>query len=410
VVNCRLLHILALAGVAAISLPARGDADALPTHPEISGAYYDWKVTLKPEQPWRHDHSQTLVMKMPLGTHDKSKLDFAGALAEIKKIDNLTVGIPKIIYLVGWWVGGDSGSFPSLSIIDPQLKRPEDRSALDGLHWIIREARKYHTVVSLHINMVDAYEESPLWREYLHQDVILKDKNGKPIPGLIFDGVHQSYQISYAQEWKVGLAQKRIDDLLNMLPELADSGTIHIDAFDSIQPTAEYANFGSPYSSPYLGLTVNDEIEAQRKIFRYFRKYGIDVTAEGAMVEWRKDPFIGLQPMAWWFDEQSFRLYSWIGKPPDFKSLPPQLYVGTPMKAEQDILEDPERLHDLLRQFCWDVLPWYNENNTAADARDKALWQKRSGDVFMPAPWLGRSLVAFSERSYGSHKWRLPES
>jgi hypothetical protein len=45
----------------------------------------------------------------------------------------------------------------------------------------------------------------------------------------------QSYQISYAQEWKLGYAQKRIDALLRMLPELKEAGTIHIDAFKSIR-------------------------------------------------------------------------------------------------------------------------------------------------------------------------------
>lgn len=32
--------------------------------------------------------------------------------------------------------------------------------------WLIREARAYNTTISLHINMVDAFEESPLWDTY----------------------------------------------------------------------------------------------------------------------------------------------------------------------------------------------------------------------------------------------------
>ena len=96
-------------------------------------------------------------------------------------------------------------------------------------------AWEYHTAVSLHINMMDAYQDSPLWKSYDDSNIILKDKSGTPIMGEIQSGT-QSYQISYTQEWKLGLAQKRIDALLKMLPELQRAGTVHIDAFHSISP------------------------------------------------------------------------------------------------------------------------------------------------------------------------------
>ena len=60
-----------------------------------------------------------------------------------------------------------------------------------------------------------------------------------------------------------------------------------------------------------------EEVATQRKVFRYQRLRGIDVTAETAAEPWRPDPFIGLQPMAWWFYGDLERL-DWLGKPPDF--------------------------------------------------------------------------------------------
>ena len=57
--------------------------------------------------------------------------------------------------------------------------------------------------------MIDAFEDSPLWSEYLKKDIIAKDSQGVPIKGEGFNGM-QSFQISYAQEWNLGYAQKRI--------------------------------------------------------------------------------------------------------------------------------------------------------------------------------------------------------
>ena len=37
-----------------------------------------------------------------------------------------------------------------------------DATAEESLRWLMREARKYNCLVALHINMFDAYEDSPL--------------------------------------------------------------------------------------------------------------------------------------------------------------------------------------------------------------------------------------------------------
>ena len=101
---------------------------------------------------------------------------FEEALEVIRKTDNLTRGIPKIIYLVGWQKGGHDHGYPARCEVNPRMKRAQDATALDSLRWLIREARTFNTTVSLHINMADAYKHSPLWDEYVAKDCFAKDK------------------------------------------------------------------------------------------------------------------------------------------------------------------------------------------------------------------------------------------
>jgi hypothetical protein len=49
------------------------------------------------------------------------------------------------------------------------------------LRWLIREARRLNTTLSLHINMADAYKQSPLFDEYVSKDCFAKDASGQPL-------------------------------------------------------------------------------------------------------------------------------------------------------------------------------------------------------------------------------------
>jgi len=328
-------HVLVLCLAALLSVAAVAD--------EPSGAYYDWEQTMEPERPWLLPYHQTVVTKIFLcsrngdGEVEKVFLTFEDALEVIRKLDNLTCGIPKIVYLVGWQYNGHDSKYPSWAAVNEHLKRPQDATAVDSLRWLIREGRNHHTIVSLHTNMFDAYEDSPLWDEYVERNVIAKDTDGQVIFGEVHSGMRSS-QISYTQEWKLGLAQKRIDGLLELLPELKEGKTIHIDAFHSCRPLGR----DEPIS-PYLGYTMDQEAATQRKIYRYWRNQGLDVTSEGAAFL-RPDPFIGLQPMAWADD-------------PAIRRLPDKLYCTTPMRAEQEIRKDPNNLTGLLEQFCMSAVP-----------------------------------------------------
>ncbi len=345
-------------------------------------------------------------------------------------MDSLTLGIPKIIYLVGWQVGGHDWGYPDWGPVDPVLKRPQDASALDSLKWLVQEARQYHTTVSLHINMYDAYASSPLWEEYLARDVIARDRRGRLfVRGEKYHG-ETVYCICHTREWQQGLAQRRIDRLLEMLPELIDGHTIHIDAFHSDWK----GRSTSPWHAlpAHGGIITRDEIETQRKIFKYWRAKGIDVTCEGMEAD-----FVGLQPMIWWYHKSPWwqmkvperlcargRTTHWASA--DFR-------FGSSMHGEEIFVKDKDTLPGFLAQFCETTLPWHylsqldreqltlfgrlsyaggvtaGWENIQRIIRKGGFILRRENDLFVPALWRQeRTIIAYSRRGYSSRSWAMP--
>lgn len=397
-----------------LARPSSDDPTLRPADYQPSGDYYDWRKTVAPERPWFHKYDQSLVMKIFLaekadeGRGCKVYLTFEQALGVIERLDRITCGAPKIVYLVGWQYNGHDSKYPAWGEVNHRLKRAQDATALDSLKWLMREGRRHHTTVSLHINAFDATEDSPLWQEYLEKHIIAKDKQGHPLKGEVFGG-QQSYQLSYAREWETGCAKRRIDGLFKMLPELKDAHTIHVDAFHNYPPIPHaYPKDRYPdrdYSfngiSPFLGYTAEQECAAQRKTFRYFRDYGLDVTSEGSTFL-RSDAFVGLQPMAW--DYQ-----------PPASGIPPKLYCGTRMRAEPEIKTDPEKLPGLLDQFSLKAAPqiWANawretDDKIQPQAHD---WQGvlRGNDCCLPLVWKKYpTLLAYSRNGCKGKTWTLP--
>jgi len=385
--------------------PALRPADYQP-----SGDYYDWRKTRQPERPWLHKYDQSLVMKIFLaertdvGRGCRVYLTFEQALEVIERLDRITCGAPKIVYLVGWQYNGHDSKYPAWAEVNARLKRAQDATALESLKWLMHEGRKHHTAVSLHINALDAYEDSPLWQEYLDKDIIAKGKSGAPLKGIVWNG-QQSYPLSYAKEWETGCAKRRIDGLLKMLPELKEAHTIHIDAFHTYPPMPPAPpgerDQGFKGISPFLGYGPERECAAQRKTLRYFRDYGLDVTSEHS-TGGKLDAFVGLQPMAWIYE-------------PPAPDVPPSLYCGTPMKAESEIGTDPHRLPGLLEQFCLKAAPeiWANAWREANHDHppQSADWQRvlQGNDSCLPLVWNTKpTLLAYSRGGYERKTWKLP--
>lgn len=404
--------------------------------------------------PYYRDYHQTLVLKLFMGMEGEPVPRSAGgflskkghevmctfeeAFEIIRKTDNLTRGMPKIVYLVGWQKGGHDHGYPAWSEVNPLLKRSQDDTPLKSLRWLIREGRKFNTTVSLHLNMVDAYKHSPLFNEYAAKDCFARDANGQLlVAGIQIQG-DDMLNVVYPKEWEAGLAQRRIDGLIKMIPELKDGHTIHVDVFVSQR------DGGKPISPWHAkpengGLTVDKYVETQRKIFHYWRERGFDVTGEGT--GWAHPPgehFVGLQPMSWWYSWNQMEIPECLGArgrtdrggDGDFR-------FGSSMHGEE-IWQDmwvkgtKEKMTGFQGMFCRSTLPWYylsrlervklesnalhySDGVVARTEGGKRIIRKgdfvlREDDhLFVPALWNGKEIIAYSRPGYASKTWQLPE-
>ncbi len=429
-----LLVALPLAAVHAGDLPGPGYEMV----DEPSGTPYDWTITGEPEKPWNHPYHKMIVTKLALcdrnpdGSVGHIRFDFEQTLDIVRKLHNIIPDLPKIIYIVGWQFHGHDSKYPAWSEVNVHLKRPQDPDAVTSLRWLMRESReKYNTYISLHINMLDAYPDSPLWDTYLKHDIICKNRDGSVRWSDEWSGMRAAC-ISYYQEWKLGYAQKRIDDLVAMLPELKESGTIHIDAFQAYDGKNRRV-------SDYLDHTLDDEVTTMWKIFRYWRdKHGIDVTAEtffqkrgyrkkingkNVMVE---NSFAGVQPFCW-LDcigggENRRYLNSWF---------PPQIYTKTLLPLApcfnhyqgQQWKEDHQQAgwERVKRYFFTTTVPHYLRNvameNGEEVPKEMDPEKRMQRDICLPIGWRTDDSVAVYAHKRGVlidkqwHKvWTMPSS
>lgn len=394
-------------------------------------------TTDKPD--YRHAYHQALVAKIHCARKpDRTETTFAEAMDIIRHVQHVTEGIPFIVYLVGWQYDGHDSKYPAWFEVNERLKRPEDDSARDSFLWLIREARRINTTVSTHINMCDAYQNSPLWDQYVQADVMCRDKNGEICTGGVWGG-EQSFHISKHREWQSGLAQKRIDRFLELLP-LSEQGTVHIDVF-------------SPNPSKYHGVTMEEEVESMREILRYWRSRGVDVTKE-----WFHHEFANLIPMVYHLNlDEASRLHyapsticgggeGWNARHkrsvfgPGYAGGQPEggcLYEkawGRSTDTDSALTADNYG-EQVIEQFCLRTLPWYFLNrrramlhthtadrycveftdhvHTAVDVATEKLqlhWRDcllvDGNDVLMPAEWTDGMLMGYSEQG-GRRTWSI---
>lgn len=243
----------------------------------------------------KYDYTRTLMLKLDLAIPDpeigcKVMCTFDQALEIVKQIDRMTPGYTKVLYLVGWQYNGHDDRYPEFFEVNGQLKSPGDATARDSLLRLVEESKKYNTVISYHINISDAYQESALWPEYMANDLILLGRNGQPKVTGVWGG-RNAYQVRLAQEWESGYFQKRVDRLLELLP-IEEAGTVHIDAF---------------FVRKGRHTPIAREKAARRKMIEYFNSRGVEVTSEfiyreqnsGLRLHWGPSDTIGLIPAFW---------------------------------------------------------------------------------------------------------------
>lgn len=423
-------------------IPMMKEVPVLPDWEDnVSGEVYDYTVTMAPERPYMHEYHKTMMMKLFMARPDGAGgsnvgLTFADALDIIKGLDNLSRGIPKIVYLIGWQYDGHDCKYPAFHQFNEALKRPEDATARDSYNWLREEAKKYNTTVSVHVLLMDAYTDSPLWHEYVKNDFLCLDASGLFMQRAVYNGMPM-YDVNICNEWQKGALQKRLDELAELV-NLADAKTVHCDAF-----------FGR--ESPYHGTTVTQMETTMRKVIRYMRDREIDVTAEFFHNNGERiDPMFGLLPATWWMDLTS----------KERATLPPALAAGgreglfgnniwneeaflfgDNYAAEDDfnwVDVHPERnyktawnsaklgiaTHTVPYMYfnCHKVLEYDEtdkrviyDDNLVADF--KALTVKHNDvtlrdhdNVFFPLPWVKdrKEIMAYSKNGYSKKTWTLP--
>lgn len=135
---------------------------------------------------YNYDYSKCMVMKLGMAVPDlknegksEVRLTFEQALEYIKKIDNITQNITKIYYLVGWQYLGHDDKYPDFFEVNEALKRKEDKTALESFEWFSNEAKKYHSIISVHINFNDAYDNAPSFDDFVKANALIRKRNGE---------------------------------------------------------------------------------------------------------------------------------------------------------------------------------------------------------------------------------------
>ena len=129
-------------------------------------------------------------------------------------------------------------------------------------------AKRYNTYCTFHVNPFDAYEDSPKWNEYVEKDLICRTLSGSLVKGDIWWN-RQSYMINLAKEWEEGVTQKKIDEFIEEMPIVKETGVLY---FDNI---TQYP------ASSYHKVTSLDQVEAIKKCALYLKeKYNIQLVGE----------------------------------------------------------------------------------------------------------------------------------
>lgn len=195
--------------------------------------------------------------------------------------------------------------------------------ARDSLIWLYKEAKKHSSVVSLHINFNDAYDDAPSFGEFVKCCALIRRKNGKPRAIEKYNG-KRCYKTCFKSYWESGLFKWHVDRLIELLPFLPECGTIHVDNFQC------YHNYAP-------GVSISEMQDYRRKMIDYVHGKGIDITSEFTYKETESLPnrkifglprehhwdapmdTVGLIPASWWCTRMNRR---------ELVEVPSQLYSG----------------------------------------------------------------------------------
>ncbi len=407
--------------------------------------------------PYVRQPEKLMSYKIRMQVYENYELNFEDALETIRRLDNLTRGIEKKCYLVGWQMNGHDSSFPYLGEVNPRHKRPMDQSSLDSLKWLMKEAKKYNTDITLHVNFSDAYvDDNPLGQQMLENQLALRNENGKTSDTGYWSG-HNGFLVSTYANYFTGNWQKnQMDPLLKMLPGL-EGQSIHPDAWRTLP-------------EKYYGISIYDAADAQRRCIQYARdKYNMDLTTEfdvgfsdGKIADLDHVLYF---PMIWqhgWSSFDPMRVPAYIQTGINETSysgllsatgryfgygtpVEPTLWNGVYGPINLPGLKESFATGELTRQYlntlmrhsldddtqyggkavlyAYDgtqvISSWDGNNSTECkrsivEDNDVVLQEYIRGtsatNIFMPMVWRsGLEIQAWSEQGYQNHEWKLPK-
>ncbi|MGN0542954.1 MAG: endo-alpha-N-acetylgalactosaminidase family protein [Acutalibacteraceae bacterium] len=394
---------------------------------------------------FNYDYSRCMVMKLGMAYPEKNipgkshvLMTFEEALPYIQKIDSMTPGITKIYYLVGWQYLGHDDKYPDFFEVNEALKRPQDKTALDSFKWLSEEAGKYNSVISVHINFNDAYDNAPSFDDFVKAGALIRKRNGKPHAIERYNG-RKCYKTCHKAYWESGLFKRQFDRFVETFPFIAKTGTIHVDNFQC------YKNY-----APHV--SIKEMQNGRRKMIEYVKSKGIDITSEFTYKEseflpnrpifglprdhYKHCPMdtIGLIPLSWWCYRMTNR---------ELIEIPPQLYCGGTFREKrlnalfygnmhgEDIISksNSDWAEDFIKEFATYQVPFHflcthkrlalkghfmNERCEFSDGittyrRNRRIvrngeFLKDEDDLFIPYIHEKGSYIAYSENGFSACK------
>ena len=238
--------------------------------------------SLSPEKPYNYKYEQTV--NYTLSVFDENHLYNAEEILDlIKTIDTVMVGTKKLCFLKGWQYNGEDTGYPAFFEVNDCLKRECDNTPRESLLWLITEAERYNTTISLCINLTHAKKNSPIFDLYLEKGLLLKNNDGNLLC------VKNSYGnivnlVNIQKELECGYLERRIERLNEIIP-LKKQGVIMIEEFELKQS---------------FDTNINAMKEARTKIVKLLKSRGVDVVLDYLYYEKedgvRKDSLVGRVP------------------------------------------------------------------------------------------------------------------
>jgi hypothetical protein len=158
-------------------------------------------------------------VKEPPGGYNPPIASFAETLEIVRAVAKVTGNAKQRVTLVGWQFTGHDTGYPALNQVN------ERAGGAAALRKLVKDAAEYNANIEYHINLNDAYPDSPLF----DPSVLQFNREGKPyVWSYQFDGAPPDYRISNTKQFRSGYFQRRIQAFLDTVPV---SEGIRLDTF-----------------------------------------------------------------------------------------------------------------------------------------------------------------------------------